>query len=95
MLLERASGLSAKIAQYDQLKGTAEEAAQFKTRADQFSNVAAKLAAVRTGCARFAEAGIPVQFTPAEGAALAERARTLRSAVEADPHVLGEPPFDL
>lgn len=95
MLLERASGLSAKIAQYDQLKGTAEEAAQFKTRADQFGNVAAKLGAVRAALARFAEASIPVQFTPAEGTALAERARTLRSAVETDPHVLGDPPFNL
>src|SRR5438477_11481060 len=95
MMIYSAAGLSAKIAQYDQLKGTAEEAAEYKTRADQFGNVAAKLGAVRAALDRFAEAGIPVQFTPTEGAALAERSRTLRSAIEADPHVLGDPPFNL
>ncbi len=95
MLLERAAGLSTRIAQYNQLKGTAEEAAFFETRATQFSKIATQFERTRDLLGRLRSAGVPVAFVPIEGATLAERARTLRAAVQANPHVLTDPPFDL
>jgi hypothetical protein len=95
MLLERAAGLSNRIAQYNQLKGTAEEAALFETRANQFATVAAKLQRTRNLLLKLRDAGVRVEFVPIEGAAYVERARTLRAAIQADPHVLANPPFDL
>jgi hypothetical protein len=94
MLLERAQGLSAKIGQYEKLKGTADEAAQFKTRADQLSAVADRLDKARDALDRFARAGIAVQFVPGD-ARLSERARTLRLAVDENPHAIADPPFNI
>jgi hypothetical protein len=41
------------------------------------------------------QAGVSVDFAPSEGAALAERAETLRVAIRQNPAVINDPPFDL
>jgi len=94
MLLERAAGLAAKINQYEKLKGTAHEAAQFKTRADQFGAIAERMDRTTAALSRFAQAKIAVGFA-FHDPALIERTRTLRTAIEQDPNAIGDPPFDL
>jgi hypothetical protein len=95
MLLERAQGLADRITRYRNLKGMADEAEQFETRANQFSNVSERLTATHDALRRFREAGIEVAFVPADAAGLAAKAKTLRVAVQENPAVLGDPPFDL
>ena len=95
MLLERAAGFAARITQYHNLKGTADDAGQFQTRADQFGNVSERLTRTRDALRRLKDAGIGIAFVPADAAGLAAKAKTLRAAVQNDPAVLRDPPFDL
>jgi hypothetical protein len=95
MLLERARGLAADITRYRNLKGTADEADHFQTRANQFGDVSERLSRTRDALRRLKDAGIEVAFVPADAAGLAAKAKTLRVAVQEDPAVLRDPPFDL
>jgi len=95
MLLERAADLTAKIAQYQKLKGAADESEQFHTRAKQLTDVAERINRVRQGLGRLTEAGVDISFEPSDGAAYAAKAKALRAALQADPTVINDPPFDL
>lgn len=95
MLLERATALAAKLRDYEKLKGSADEAAQFNTRATQFAAVADSVARVNDGLAGLGSAGVPVAFAPREAAALAQKAQTLRAAIQQSPTAINDPPFDL
>ena len=95
MLIERATGLAARITRYRNLRGTADEADHFQTRAIQFGNVSERLTRTHDALRRFKEAGIEVAFVPADAAGLAARAKKLRLAVQEDPAALRDPPFDL
>jgi hypothetical protein len=95
MLLERARDLTAKIAQYQKLKGAADESEQFHTRADQFARAAERIARVRQGLEKLSTAGVDVSFEPSDGAAYAVKAKTLRAALQANPAAINDPPFDL
>ncbi|MBZ9803379.1 hypothetical protein [Mesorhizobium sp. ES1-6] len=95
MLLERASGLAEKISQYQKLKGTADEAQQFHTRADQFGTVAERIANTRRALERLASAGVAISFVPSDGMGLAAKAKTLRAAIRDNPAAVKDPPFDL
>jgi hypothetical protein len=95
MLLERAQGLADRITRYHGLKGMADEAGHFQTRAIQFGNASERLTATHEALQRFKEAGTEVRFVPADAAGLAAKAKTLRQAVQEDPAVLRDPPFDL
>ena len=95
MLLERAADLTAKIAQYQKLKGAADESEQFHTRAKQLTDVAERIARARQAVDRLTDAGVEVSFEPSEGAAYAAKAKALRAALQADPAAINNPPFDL
>jgi hypothetical protein len=95
MLLDRAAALATKLSDYQKLKGAADEATQFNTRATQFAAVADSVARASDGLARLRAADVPVEFAPGDGAGLAEKAQTLRAAVQQDPAAINEPPFDL
>ena len=68
MLLDRAADLTAKITQYQKLKGAADESKQFQTRADQFASVADRIAGVRKRLDKLATAGVAITFEPSDGA---------------------------
>jgi len=95
MLLERAADLTAKIAQYQKLKGAADESEQFHTRAKQLTEVAERITRVRQALDRLTNAGVDVRFEPSDGAAYAAKAKALRTALQAEPAVINNPPFDL
>lgn len=95
MLLDRAKGLSARIEQYTRLKEMAHKAKQLETRANQFSNASEKIGQTRDVLKKMRVSGITIPFVPKEGLALAEKAGTLRTAVQQDLKVLDDPPFDL
>ncbi|HLZ78323.1 MAG TPA: hypothetical protein VKQ09_03195 [Sphingomonas sp.] len=95
MLLDRAAALATKLSDYQKLRGAADEATQFSTRATQFGAAADRVARASDGLAKLRAAGVPVEFAPSEGAALAEKARNLRAAIQEDPAVINDPPFDL
>jgi len=95
MLLERAADLTAKIAQYQKLKGAADESEQFHTRADQFVKVAERVSGVRLGLRKLIDAGVEVGFEPSDGAAYSAKAKTLRAVLQGNPAAINDPPFDL
>ena len=95
MLLDRAATLASKINTYQKLKITAEEAAQFATRAAQFGNASLLITRLRETLRALADAGIPVDFVPNDGVGYADKARILREAIKADPTKLNDPPFDI
>src|SRR4051812_20952485 len=95
MLLERAVDLTAKIAQYQKLKGAADESEQFDTRATQFARVAERISCVRQGLEKLISAGVVVNFEPSDGAVYVAKAKTLRAALKANPAAINDPPFDL
>lgn len=95
MLLERAAGLTAKIAEYQKLKAAADESEQFLTRAKQLTDVAERIARVRQALDRLTNAGVDVSFEPSDGAAYAAKAKALRAALQTNPAVINEPPFNL
>lgn len=95
MLLERAADLTAKIAQYQKLKGAADESEQFHTRAKQLTEVAERISRARQALERLTNAGVEISFEPSDGAAYAAKAKALRAALQADPAIINDPPFDL
>ena len=95
MLLERATGLAAKIAKYQELAKAADQAEQFQTRANQFGGVAERITRARQALGEFVEAGVPVKFVPTEGAGYAAKAKALREAIKSNPATINDPPFDL
>ena len=95
MLLDRAALLATKINTFQKLKNTKEESEQFATRATQFAHVSMLVSRLRETLAVLAEAGVPVDFEPSDGAGYADKARILREAIKADPAKLNDPPFDL
>jgi hypothetical protein len=95
MLLDRATGLTAKILQYQKLVNAANEASHFATRANQFSDVANRLTRTQTDLASLEAAGIHIAFKPTDSAALAGKARTLRDLTKENPGSLNDPPFNL
>jgi hypothetical protein len=95
MLLDRAADLTAKITQYQKLKGTADESKQFQTRASQFASVADRIAGVRERLHKLAAAGVAITFEPSDGASYAAKAKALRVVLQANPAAINDPPFDL
>lgn len=95
MLLERAAGLADKIGRYGKLKAAANEAAVFRTRADQVGQAAAQLTHARAALQRFRAAGVPVNFHPLNAVELSGKAATLRAIVADNPGALADPPFNL
>lgn len=95
MLLDRAASLATKINTFQRLKNTKEESEQFATRATQFAHASMLVSRLRETLTVLAEAGVPVDFEPVDGVGYAEKARTLRKAIKADPAKLNDPPFDL
>jgi hypothetical protein len=95
MLLDRAATLATKINTYQKLKNTAEEANQFGTRARQFETAAMLLKELRVTLSTLEDAGVPVVFEPSDGLGYADKARTLREAIKADPAKVNDPPFDI
>lgn len=95
MLLDRASALAAKIYTYQKLKNTAEEADQFATRALQFRNVSLLMTRLRQTLSALADAGVPVDFEPSDGAGYAGKARLLREEIKLNSAKLNDPPFDI
>jgi hypothetical protein len=95
MLLERATGLAAKIAKYQELTNSADQAEQFQTRANQFGGVAERITRARRALGQFVEAGVPIDFVPTEGAGYAAKAKELRAAINSNPAAINDPPFDL
>lgn len=95
MLLDRAASLATKINTFQKLKNTAEEAEHFATRATQFANVSLLVSRLRETLGALADAGVPVDFEPSDGAGYADKARLLREAIKADPAKLNDPPFDI
>lgn len=95
MLLERASGLADKINEYQTLKTAGDEALQFQVRANQLTAVSEKLSRARAALKNMRDAGVTVDFVPADGVTLAERAKELRAAMTANPSAINDPPFNL
>lgn len=95
MLLERAGQVTAKIITFQRLKSAADEAGMFATRAAQFKTVAQRIVGLRATLEALAAAGISVDFAPADGAGLAEKARSLKGLVQENPASINDPPFDL
>jgi len=95
MLIERAKVLSKRIAEYDRLKGSANEAMKLETRAEQFQEASDAIARTRSTLKRFADVGVSVSFVPKECDALIGRANVLRAAVQSDYKKLDDPPFNL
>jgi hypothetical protein len=95
MLLESATRLAAKITQYHKLKGAADEAEQFETRATQFGAISEKIARTRSALGKLANAGVTISFVPSDGAGYAAKAKALRAAIQNDPAAINDPPFDL
>lgn len=95
MLLERATGLAAKIAKYQELASAADQAEQFQTRANQFGGVAENIAGARQALDQLVEAGVPVELVLTEGAGYAAKAKELRAAINSNPAAINDPPFDL
>jgi len=95
MLLERAAGLAANIAQYQKLRNTADEAEQFLTRANQLGALSEKVARTRAMLVALAQAGIVIDFKPNDGPGYAAKANKLRLAIKDDPAAINDPPFDI
>jgi hypothetical protein len=95
MLLDRAASLATKINTYQKLKNSAAEAEQFGTRAKQLENASLLMAGLRETLSALANAGVPVNFEPSDGIGYADKARTLREAIKADPAKVNDPPFDI
>lgn len=95
MLLERAAGLAERIERYQKLKSAADETQVFTTRAAQVQDAAAPLAQARTALSRFSNAGISIQYVPANVVELIEKATKLRTIVSEDPAGLANPPFNV
>jgi hypothetical protein len=95
MLLERATGLAAKIAKYQELTKAADQAEQFQTRANQFGGAAERITRARQALGQLVEAGVPVEFVSTEGAGYAAKAKELRAAINSNPAAINDPPFDL
>jgi hypothetical protein len=95
MLLERATGLAARITQYHNLKGAADEAAQFETRANQLGAISERIARTRAALCKLADAGVTISFVPSDGAGYAAKAKALRTAIQDNPAAINDPPFDL
>jgi hypothetical protein len=95
MLIEKAKALSERIAEYDRLKGSANEALQLETRAKQFSEASDAIARTRSALKRFTDVGVPIRFVPKDYQTLIDRAKALRTAVQIDLKTLDDPPFDL
>lgn len=95
MLLERAAGLADKIGRYQKLKAAANEADLFRTRAGQFSEAAMLLSEARATLRRFADAGVSIDFVPANAGDLADKSVQLRAIAADDPAGLANPPFNV
>jgi hypothetical protein len=95
MLLERAKGLAVEIEQFERLKGSADQAKRFETRAAQFAAVAQRLSNTATAMKSLREAGVAVDFLPKDSSVLAERAAKLVAGFRSDPNSLNDPGFDV
>lgn len=95
MLLDRATDLGAKITQYHKLKGAADEAEQFETRANQFGTISERIARTRSALGKLADAGVAINFVPSDGLGYAAKAKALRAAIQVNPAAINDPPFDL
>ena len=95
MLLERATGLAAKIAKYQELASAGDQAEQFQTRANQFGGVAENIAHAREALDQLVEAGVPVELVLTDGAEYAAKAKALRAEINSNPAAINDPPFDL
>lgn len=95
MLLDRAATLATKINTYQKLKNSAAEAEQFGTRARQFADASLLMARLRKTLSTLAEIGVQVAFQPSDALGYAEKARTLREAINADPENIHDPPINI
>ena len=95
MLLDQAKDISAKIGDYTRLKSNVSAAKEFEIRASQFGDAADKLQRACRSIKRLLDAGVTLDFMPKDGAALADKAAKLRSALKEDPAKLNDPPFNL
>jgi hypothetical protein len=95
MLLDEAKDIGAKIGNYTRLKSNASATKEFETRAGQFVGAADKLQQACQSIKRLREASVTLDFLPKDGAALADKAAKLRSALKEDPAKLNDPPFNL
>lgn len=95
MLLERAAKLATKITQYQKLEAAAAEAEHFQTRASQFDALSERIAGTRAALEKLANAGVRISFIPSDGKGYAAKAKTLRTAVEDNPAMINDPPFNL
>jgi hypothetical protein len=95
MLLERATGLAARIERYTKLKDAAKEADLVSSRAKQIGDAEVLLTQARIALARFSEAGINIQFTAVGVQELTEKATTLRAIAAENPADLARPPFNV
>jgi hypothetical protein len=95
MLLERATGLAARIERYTKLKDAAKEADLVSSRAKQIGDVEVLLTQARIALARFSGAGINIQFTAVGTQELTEKATTLRAIAAKNPADLAHPPFNV
>ena len=95
MLLERATDLATQIAEYKALKGAADNAAQFHTRAKQFTDLSKRISDTRAALEALEDASVDVSFAPTDGVGHATKAETLRAALRDSPTAINDPPFDL
>lgn len=95
MLLDQAKATAAKIADYERLQATVDEAKQFETRSKQFSETTAGLSRAKQVLESMRNAGIEVDFIPNESSSLIEKTKSLRTGIKTSPKTLLDPPFDL
>ena len=95
MLLERATGLKAKITQFRKISAETDKAEQFQTRATQFGRVAERITRAHEVLSKFADAGVVSNFVPSAAVDYASKASTLRVAIAEDPANIHKAPFDL
>ena len=95
MLLEQAKGLAVEIEQFERLKGSADQAKRFETRAAQFAAVAQRLSNTATAIKSLRGAGVAVDFLPKDSVGLAERGAKLVAGFRSDPNSLNDPGFDI
>ena len=95
MLLERATELANKIGEYQKLKGAADNAEQFRTRAKQLGNLSQRISVTRATLEALAIAGVGVSFSPTEGTGYAAKAEKLRVDIQDNPAAINDPPFNL
>lgn len=85
MLIDRAKELKERIEKFGRLKSAADEAKTYDTRAKQLNDAASALSNAVSQLKALRDAGIVVDFVPANAVSLMEKASVLRTDFSTDP----------